>query len=562
MPAVDGGTAIDPAGPQLPPDPLGKPALWSGIGDSSLPITTRSPEAQRYFDQGLNLMHGYWSFEARRAFQQAIRLDPEAPMPYWGLFMSTTFNLGEHRADRGWARVRMEQLRSRGDARERGLIDAILRLGRRGEGGGPSGFIEEMDGLIARHPADAEIKLILIKFLVEVSTRERRAAGGSGAGQRGHEMLRELLSEHPDSMAANHYWIHSNEYGPNPAAALASAEILPSLAPNNSHILHMPGHVYFLIGDYARAREAFLASLRVDRRYHAKTGIDAADNWNYSHNLDYLVANCAEDGRYREGLRWAEAAQRLPPTAHSPHSTGLGFILYSALTAPARLHMRYGAYLAAAEDLEQVLDAGELSSSLATQYLRALALYSRGMAAVDGELAAGRRARSELDRIAAQLRDERIEAGADWYFSHAQSIVQVAAAELGGTLLSLAGQHDEAMAALRRAVEMETALGYYEPPHYWRPVHESLAAAQLRAGRPAAARAAFEQVLELRPGSGHAWSGIVRSYIAEGRSEDAREAIEHLREAWRHADPELEQLREIEAWVAAGSPAEAGRSPD
>lgn len=549
-----GGVAAAHQEVWLSPDPLGPPPLWDGIGDSSMTITTRSPAAQRYFDQGLNLMHGYSSFEARRAFLQAIRLDPTAPLPYWGLFMSTTFNLGEHRADRQLALDRMEELRWRGSEREQLLIDALLRLAGRRQGGGPAGFVAAMEELIERYPEDAEVKLVLIKFLVEVSTQERRNTGGSSAGERGREMLRELLEGHPESMAANHYWIHANEYGPDPSVALESAARLPSLAPNNSHILHMPGHVYFLIGDYARAREAFLQSLRADRRYQRRTGVDPADNWNYAHNLDYLVATCAEDGHYREGQRWAEEARRLPPVAHSRHSTGLGFILYAGLTAPARLHLRYGQFAAAAESLEAVLASGRLPSALAEEYLRGLAVYARGMAAAQGEPARAAQALSELRAIAAELRGRQIEAGADWYFSFAPGIVELAAAELDGTLLSLAGRHAEAIGALERAVGVETALGYYEPPHYWRPVLESLAEAHLRGGRPAAARAAYERLLDLRPGSGHAWAGIARTYIAEDRPEEARGAIRRLRESWPGADSDLPQLRYLERWSEAEAP--------
>src|SRR6267378_1931205 len=61
------------------------PALLSGIGESHLKITTKSAKAQSYFDQGLNLLHCFWDFEAHRAFKEAARLDPNAAMAYWGM---------------------------------------------------------------------------------------------------------------------------------------------------------------------------------------------------------------------------------------------------------------------------------------------------------------------------------------------------------------------------------------------------------------------------------------------------------------------------------------------
>src|SRR5665213_889136 len=64
------------------------PKLMTGIGSSSLKITTKSPEAQAYFSQGISLLHCFWDFEAYRAFKEAARLDPDAPMAYWGIIES------------------------------------------------------------------------------------------------------------------------------------------------------------------------------------------------------------------------------------------------------------------------------------------------------------------------------------------------------------------------------------------------------------------------------------------------------------------------------------------
>src|SRR5262245_36610643 len=61
--------------------------LLPGMGTVHLAITTASPEAQAFFDQGLAQMHSFWAREAERSFLQAAALDPAAPMPYWGIAM-------------------------------------------------------------------------------------------------------------------------------------------------------------------------------------------------------------------------------------------------------------------------------------------------------------------------------------------------------------------------------------------------------------------------------------------------------------------------------------------
>src|SRR5258706_13098578 len=63
-------------------------ALYPGLGNWRHPIHTRSPEAQKFFDQGLNLLYGFNRYEAMRSFRKASELDPEAAMPYWGIAMA------------------------------------------------------------------------------------------------------------------------------------------------------------------------------------------------------------------------------------------------------------------------------------------------------------------------------------------------------------------------------------------------------------------------------------------------------------------------------------------
>ena len=79
---------IDPA--KLPP-----PQRIDGIGQAHIPITTKSPQAQQWFDQGLALIHCFWDYEALRAFEESIRLDPDCAMCHWGMFQALDFT-GEH----------------------------------------------------------------------------------------------------------------------------------------------------------------------------------------------------------------------------------------------------------------------------------------------------------------------------------------------------------------------------------------------------------------------------------------------------------------------------------
>ena len=113
-------------------------------------------------------------------------------------------------------------------------------------------------------------------------------------------ILQSVLKDEPDNSAANHYWIHALEASPHPEEALQSAEILASLAPTSGHMVHMPGHIFYRIGDYARAEKAFTASMETDERYMREQHIQPDDDWNYVHNLMYAIANLLEEGKLKD----------------------------------------------------------------------------------------------------------------------------------------------------------------------------------------------------------------------------------------------------------------------
>src|SRR3989442_11309712 len=59
--------------------------ILTGQGRIHFPITTSSEKAQEFFNQGVAQMHSFWATEAERSFLQAAALDPQAPMPHWGI---------------------------------------------------------------------------------------------------------------------------------------------------------------------------------------------------------------------------------------------------------------------------------------------------------------------------------------------------------------------------------------------------------------------------------------------------------------------------------------------
>ena len=124
-----------------------------------------------------------------------------------------------------------------------------------------------------------------------------------------------------------------------PEEALESAEIVASLAPKSGHIVHMPGHIYYKLGDYKKAHDQFVEAMKVDSAYMAEQDISEVDNWNYVHNLNYLIANCAQDGRYEEGLRYARFLEGMVTDADRV-DMHRGSFFYQGIITPAIMEMR------------------------------------------------------------------------------------------------------------------------------------------------------------------------------------------------------------------------------
>src|SRR5579863_9256750 len=104
--------------------------IIAGLGATHYQITTKSPDAQRYFDQGLSLVYAFNHEEARKSFAQAAGDDPDCAMCFWGqaLTLGPNYNLAED-PDREktayMAITKAKALEAPTTDKERALIDAL-----------------------------------------------------------------------------------------------------------------------------------------------------------------------------------------------------------------------------------------------------------------------------------------------------------------------------------------------------------------------------------------------------------------------------------------------------
>ncbi len=295
-----------PAGQSLPanldivaPEKLPPPQKLTGIGNLHFPISSKNPETQMWFDQGINLVFDFWDYEANRAFEQAIRTDPNCAICHWALANS----LGIHNQEvEGYAHdetMKAVALRSHADKREKMYIDAAQADAaahdghKRGEANSPA----RLRQIVKKYPRDLTARLLLTEAIGDGYDEDGKPRKGT---QEKITLLQAILKEKPDDSAANHLWIHAVEASPHPEQALHSAQILADLAPNSGHMTHMPGHIFYRTGDYQRAQVSFDLSASVDEAYMKAQQVAVDDDWNYVHNLMYSIANLLESGRMEQ----------------------------------------------------------------------------------------------------------------------------------------------------------------------------------------------------------------------------------------------------------------------
>lgn len=466
------------------------PTLLTGYGGGGFAVTTAVPEAQAFFANGMELGAAFAHSAAGAAMEHAVMLDPQCAMCKWGqaLVEGPTINYGNDKAERKplYALAREAEVGAieHGTAKERELTAALVERYRPGSPEkADKAYAAAMERVAAKFPEDKEIAVLTADAMMVDSFNGLQKGGEFDRDEivRAAALLEGVLAKDPNHTPAIHFYIHAEEVLGEPAKAEPYADKLASLAPNASHLVHMPGHTWFWLGRYEDTARTNARAVELGIDNARRLEIPGPEGvWGlpyHAHNVIYGLGGALMAGDAKIGL---DLARPLVAVAARRDGGGPTMQLLAALgyEAIARFDPKGVAALPEPK----------------LPYLKAAWHYARGEAAATAGDAAALKA--EMEAIPAMIaKPKKKDSKAP------EQMLVIMRGVLAGRLAMLNHDPREAAEHFRQAAEIEETPSFNDftdPPAFWYPVRRDVAAALLAAGDAAGAREAAEASLKLR----------------------------------------------------------------
>jgi tetratricopeptide (TPR) repeat protein len=510
--------------------------FFEGLGSYTRTITTSSPEAQKYFNQGLNFLYGFNHGAAIRAFQAAEEIDPDCAMAHWGVALAC----GPHinfpvvlppAAELAWKELALAQEHAaHASAVEQALIEA---LGHRyadpqPEDRGPldQAYADAMRSVWKAHPEDPDVGVLFAEAMMDLRpwdqwTHEGQPQPGTDEILATLEQVMELNLNHP---FANHLYIHALEASPHPERALAAADRLRDLQPGIAHNVHMPSHIDIRIGHWHEAITANLKAVEADSRYRTIVGqpkglivFYAAHN---QHMLAYAAMMTGQRGLAVEHIR--AMVKGMPEDEVKKYA----MLAEGFMAMPYEVLIRFGLW-------NEIL--AEPDHPKFMVFTRAFRHAARGIAyAAIGDIKSAR-----IEQTAFLEASKLVPAEEAFGNNSCQALLAIATPMLDGEILIREGNLDEGLSQLRTAVSAEDALRYDEPPGWILPVRHSLGASLMEAGRFVEAEQVYRDDLARLPENGWSLFGLAHSLELQQKGDEAAAVEARYHKIWSNADVQI-----------------------
>ncbi|HKY00257.1 MAG TPA: tetratricopeptide repeat protein [Steroidobacteraceae bacterium] len=517
--------------------------LLEGLGDYSMPVTAKSPEVQRWFDQGLAMTYGFNHDAAERSFLKAAELDPDCAMCWWGsaLVLGPHVNSAMDPANnpKAWDRLqRAKRVASGATEKEQAFIKA---LSARYAENPPEvrkpldeAYAVAMAELSAKYPDDLDAATLHAESKMDLQPWDYWDASGQPKGHTAEVVstLESVMARDPEHAGALHLYVHAVEASPDPAKGVAAADTLRELLPGSGHLVHMPAHIYARVGRWHDAVVANQKAIVADDTYLAicKPGPGVYPLGYVPHNHHFLwfaatmegASEIARSAAAHTGERTSD-----PKLMRTPGFEAMQNFSLTPFYADVRFG-RWDAVTAAPKPADDV------------PYMQAMWNYGQAMAAV----AQGRidDAKKFHEALVPATENPAIEKMMAWDRYSLIGGVRVAERFVAAEIARSEKKYDDAIAALNTAVTIEDTLPYDEPPAWNWPTRLALGNVLLEAKKPADAEQAFRDELQRNPENGWSLHGLARALKAQGKKDEAQAAADRFAKAWANADVELGKI--------------------
>jgi tetratricopeptide (TPR) repeat protein len=507
-----------------------EPPLWAGLGSVTYKITTANERAQAYFDQGLRLAYAFNHGEAQRAFRKAERLDPDCAICFWGeaLVLGPNINLPmqeDAMAPAYAAAQKAKALAGKASPREQALIGAVAaRYGsdpKADRAPFDAAYAAEMAKVAAQFPDDDDIAALYAESVMDLSPWNYWQPGGHEPNPQSVPIvptLERVLARNPSHAGAIHLYIHAVEASDRPGRAEPYADRLRGAIPGAGHLVHMPSHIYYRVGRYLDALKDNKTAVAVDEKYLADTNapMGVYRMGYYPHNVHFVMASAQMAG---DGETVIAAAEKLGKLIPDEAARAIA-IAQPVKAAPYFAHAQFSS----PEAILALPDPGD-----AIPYVKAMWLYARGVALAAQHDFAGATAAADaigtLERTAdfTLLKQSNVPA---------PEVMQIARTLIMARVAQAKGDSKNAIVSFKQAAELQDALPYTEPPYWYYPIRQSLAAALVQAGRYDEAKQQFDLALHRAPSNGWSYFGLAQLYKARGDTAAEQKAEADLARTW------------------------------
>ena len=527
----------------VPPQPAldQKPVRYQDLGKLHFPISSKSREAQGWFDQGVILAFGFNHAEAQRAFREAQKLDPECAICHWAesLILGPNINvpmMPEAQEPAMAALAKAVALAPKANKKEQALIAA---LGKRYSADPKAdraaldkAYAAAMKGVAAQFPQDDTIQVLYAEAVMDTQPWDYWEAGGAKPKGEGGEIvaaLERVLKRNPDHAGAAHLYIHAVEASAKPERALPQARRLAGLVPGAGHLVHMPAHIYYRIGMYKESLDANRKAMAVDENYFKTSPSDPLYKVAYyPHNIHFVMVSAQMGG---DAATVIDAAGKLD-AAIPPEVAKQFAIMEPVKAAPYTTHAHFS-------DAKTILALPAAPKDL----LLVDAMYHYARAVAYAQMKDAANAKAEMAALAKMENEADFKPFAEWQVP-AKEIVQTARLVAAGRLADSMGDLEGAAKAYEDAIFIEDTLSYMEPPYWYYPVRQSLGSVRLRQGKLPEAEKAFRESLAKVRNNGWALAGLAETYKRMGNAKAEAATRAAMTKAWfgDKSGPQLARL--------------------